>query len=275
MPRRRPAGHRRCRDPGVHYLSAVILHLDDIAGATAGQPVPLFPAGAFTTPWRALALLELEAGQRCSRRPGADQEVGYLVLRGEVSHVSGAAAGTQVAPAVLLCGVGCAHELAAGPRGTRLLQIEVACHQDRAPGRVAVAVLSAGSLRWREAIHGGGGRIATRHVWRPEDFASSWAFVDHAILSPGSSVGRHYHQHLDEAFVVLAGRGWMTIGDDTEQIGPGAVTLQAAGVGHGLFNPFPEDLGFARLAVAVPGQTFATVDLDDDLSTRRPRELTT
>ncbi len=90
------------------------------------------------------------------------------------------------------------------------------------------------------------------------------------MLSEGSSLGCHYHDHLEEAFVVLSGRGWMTIGDATVEIGAGAVTLQRANIGHGLYNPFAEELDFIRVAVSTPDETFTTVDLDDDLRERRP-----
>ena len=156
------------------------------------------------------------------------------------------------------------HSLQAGPEGAHLLCIAVAA-EGGAGGSLAVDTFATSRLPWREAIHGGGGRIGTRHLWRPEDFVSSWTFVDHAVLSAGSSLGCHYHDHLLEAFIVLSGHGWMTIGDDTVEITAGTVTLQRANTAHGLYNPFADDLDFIRVAIATPGETFTTIDLDDDL----------
>ena len=62
----------------------------------------------------------------------------------------------------------------------------------------------------------------------------------------------------------------MTMGDSTFEVGPGSVTFQPVGVGHGLYNPFEEELDFVRLAVGIPGETFTTIDLDSDLRDRRP-----
>ena len=56
----------------------------------------------------------------------------------------------------------------------------------------------------------------------------------------------------------------------TVEIGAGAVTLQRANIGHGLYNPFAEELDFIRVAVSTPDETFTTIDLDDDLRERRP-----
>ena len=52
----------------------------------------------------------------------------------------------------------------------------------------------------------------------PEDFHSTWTFLDHAILSAGGSVGYHYHDALEECFVVLRGCGLMTIDDNTFEV---------------------------------------------------------
>jgi mannose-6-phosphate isomerase-like protein (cupin superfamily) len=246
----------------------MITHVDGRAGAvTAGRPQSLFPELASTC-WRRFELLQLSPGAVLTVVP-ADEEVGYLVLSGAMAVEQSAHRIEAQAPAAVRCAVTVPHSLQAGPQGARLLCIAVDA-EGRSGGALAMAVFAASRLPWREAIHGGGGRIGTRHLWRPEDFVSSWTFVDHAVLSAGSSLGCHYHDHLQEAFVVLSGRGWMTIGDDTVEITAGTVTLQRANIAHGLYNPFDDDLDFIRVAIATPGETFTTIDLDDDLRLRRP-----
>lgn len=126
------------------------------------------------------------------------------------------------------------------------------------------------ALEWRDAIHGGCGQIATRHVLSPEDFYSDWTFLDHAILALDSSVGYHYHDALEESFVVLRGTGWMTIADETFAVRPGSVTWQGIGQGHGIYNPGPEKLEFMRIAVKQIYEEYTTIDLHDDLSARKP-----
>lgn len=263
----------------------MLAHLDAAAAtATTGIPQPLFPQPAFTTAWRELAVLELAPAQRFTGPQSTTTEIGYLVVAGGVEvrgvdvcgvDVCRGGARTVVAPAAVLCGLGCEHELLAAEEGARVIVIGVhlGVHlEDEIDDHQAFLydTFDPARLQWRDAIHGGGGRIATRHLWRPQDFASSWTFVDHAILSQDSSLGHHHHDFLDEVFVVLAGRGWMTIGGQTHEIGPGSVTFQAPGQGHGLYNPFPAELDFVRVAVAAAGETFTTIDLDDDLRRRRP-----
>lgn len=136
--------------------------------------------------------------------------------------------------------------------------------------QLKAGTFDAQALKWRDAIHGGCGQIATRHVLSPEDFYSDWTFLDHAILAPDSSVGYHYHDGLEESFVVLRGTGWMTIADETFAVRPGSVTWQGIGQGHGIYNPGPEELEFVRIAVKQARKAYTTIDLHDDLSARKP-----
>ena len=249
----------------------MITHVDSrAAAAPADQPRSLFAQLGGNTSWRRFELLALRPSVAHEATAGGD-EVGYLVLAGGMDVVQRPERITVQAPAAVRCAVATPHTLVATAAGARLLRIAVDA-AGAVGGCLVTDAFAREKLPWRDAIHGGGGRIGTRHLWGPGDFVSSWTFVDHAVLSQGSSLGFHYHDHLEEAFVVLAGRGWMTVGDDTVEIDAGTVTLQRANVGHGLYNPFAEDLDFIRIAVATPGETFTTIDLDDDLRARRPSQ---
>ena len=59
-------------------------------------------------------------------------------------------------------------------------------------------------------------------------------------------MGYHYHDALEESFVVLSGEGLVTIDDETFAVGQGSVTWQGIGQGHGIYNPGPEELEFVR-----------------------------
>jgi mannose-6-phosphate isomerase-like protein (cupin superfamily) len=240
---------------------------DTSAGAS------VLPGIDFRTPWQGLDLLELDSGARAG---GADaREEGWILLEGAVELV--AADGTVVdqsaAPAALTsgCGLGLRHSVRySGNTPARLLYapVKVAPQTNKPQGRVAA--ITAESLKWRDAIHGGIGCIATRHIWNPDDFCSTWTYIDHAVLAADSSVGYHYHDALEECFIVLAGDGLMTIDGNTFAVGPGSVTWQGIGQDHGIYNPGPDPLDFLRLAVALPGETVTTIDRHDDLQTRRP-----
>lgn len=239
--------------------------------AAAAEPVPLLPPDRLTTPWASLTAVELPPGAAGPADRAGDCEVGHVLLSGELEYCGHGQGLSLRAPAVLVCGAAPEPSLCnPGPAAARYLTATVELAAPAVPCPPAVQAVDAAALKWRDAIHGGTGRLATRHLWRPEDLASAWAFIDHAVLGADASVGYHYHDALEEAFVVLAGRGRMTIADRTFGVGPGSVTFQGIGEGHGIYNPGPEHLAFLRLAVALPGEAFTTIDLHDDLRARQP-----
>ena len=238
----------------------VVLNRSAEPGAGA---IRLFGEDCFATPWRRLEYIELPSGAPfCSE--GAGEERALVVLQGGI-EVEGI--GDLDANRVLLCG-----EFAAVNRDDQpvcLLHAVVAIGAEARPRTAIVTeTVDAKKLGWRPALHGGAGRIATRHIWGPEDFSSTFTFLDHAILESGASVGYHYHQALEESFFVLRGRGLMTIDDNTFEVGPDSVTRQGIGQGHGIFNPHGEHLEFLRIAVARAEEAYSTVDLHDDLTGR-------
>ena len=205
------------------------MHLTDLGTpAASGRPEPLFPAVAFVTPWRRLQRLSLPPATSCAV-PAAcpDSEHGLLLLAGQVEVQTRApdAALTAVlgpAPAWLVGQLGSEFlATSRGPNAALLVHLEVAAGAQRRRS-AAVGSFAAAALAWRPAIHGGRGQVATRHVLPPSRFASALTFLDHARLGPDSSLGLHYHDALEESFVVLGGHGYLTAGTHTRAVGPGA-----------------------------------------------------
>ena len=240
--------------------------------ATLASSRPVFPGATFATPWRTFDLVKLPPEEAAEARD-EDCEQGFLVLKGEASFEGPGGVTAAAAGATVLAGG--ASRLRATERGCTALSIGVDMPDAPPPGHLRVDSVDAGKLTRRPSIHGGGGEIATRHIWGPGDFFSSWTFLDHAILSPGSAVGYHYHEALEECFVILQGRGFMTIDEDTFTVGPGSATYQGIGKGHGIYNPDSVPLNFLRIAVAMPGEEVATIDIEEDLSARAPADQPT
>ena len=60
----------------------------------------------------------------------------------------------------------------------------------------------------------------------------------------------HTHCDRDKVYVVLSGRGEITIAEETANVGPGDVAVAPAGVVHAVRNPGPDRL--VLLAVLGP-----------------------
>ena len=63
-----------------------------------------------------------------------------------------------------------------------------------------------------QELHGGTGTVRYRRVLQPEVFSTNWAYIDHLLLPPGSSVGRHRHEGVEEVFYVMKGTGSFRLG---------------------------------------------------------------
>ena len=237
---------------------------------------PVFAGLRPETPWSAFDYWVLAPEEPFPvAGTGMPCEQGYVFTGGPVElSVGQQRVESGAGPGFIVEPTGCAHELKnLTDASVNVLSVRVATdvnsetQQELQP---QTGTFDEQALTWRDAIHGGCGQIATRHVLSPDDFNSDWTFLDHAILGAGGSVGYHYHDFLEESFVVLKGQGLMTIDDETFAVRPGSVTWQGIGQGHGIYNPGPEKLEFVRIAVKQADEEYTTIDLHDDLSARKP-----
>jgi mannose-6-phosphate isomerase-like protein (cupin superfamily) len=250
------------------------MQLQPLASAGAGTAEVLLSGPQFRSAWHQFLRIILEPGaSHCPEAVGRS-EIGYISLAGNVTFQNDEFAVAVESPAVLKCPASSEYRIVNdGESLADLLFVSVnlsAQQEGSAKPSFDIEAVDAAMLRgWHAAIHGGCGQIATRHIWSPADFASSWTFLDHAVLASRSSVGYHHHGGLEEAFVILSGSGLMTIEGETFEVEPGSVTFQGIEQAHGIYNPGDESLAFLRIAIGVPGEEFTTIDLDDDLASRR------
>ena len=73
-------------------------------------------------------------------------------------------------------------------------------------------------------------------------------------FEPGQTHEPHAHCDRDKLYVVMQGRGELTIGDETQSVGPGDVALAPADIVHSLSNPGPERLVVLVVMAPAPGK---------------------
>jgi mannose-6-phosphate isomerase-like protein (cupin superfamily) len=68
---------------------------------------------------------------------------------------------------------------------------------------------------------GGQGTVQYRRALDADVFLTDWAYVDHILISPGASIGQHYHKGVEEIFYVLNGDGQVQVNAETAPIHKG------------------------------------------------------
>jgi mannose-6-phosphate isomerase-like protein (cupin superfamily) len=93
-----------------------------------------------------------------------------------------------------------------------------------------------------EASHEGQGTIKNVSLYGADDFSTDLRFVIYSELKPGTSIGYHTHGDNEEVYVILEGRGVMTVNGQAREVGAGDVILNKPHWSHGLENSSETDL---------------------------------
>ena len=101
----------------------------------------------------------------------------------------------------------------------------------------------------RVRAHGGAREISFSRVVKRD--GGPLRFIDLSVLGPGADIGRHTHEKdNEELYVVVSGRGRMTLDGEVFEVGPGDVILNRPGGTHGLENVGEGELRIVVVEVA-------------------------
>lgn len=96
--------------------------------------------------------------------------------------------------------------------------------------------LEKAQLKPVDRMLGGTGTVQYRRALPPEVFYTNWSYVDHLVIPPGASLGRHRHEGVEEFFYVIDGEGTAQVGDESAAIRKGDAVPVFLNEAHGFEN---------------------------------------
>ena len=141
------------------------------------------------------------------------------------------------------------------------------------------------TYRSSPAVHGGAGTMSFTSLLNRGAVTPEFNFLHRGVIPAGAGIGHHFHNVVEEMFVILDGEAQFTIDGRTATVKGPAGVLCRAGHSHAIYNPGPApvqwmnlnvssvagvydnfDLGDARVGAALdPIPTFITMRLDKSL----------
>ncbi len=97
--------------------------------------------------------------------------------------------------------------------------------------------------------------------------------VNWSRLPAGQSFARHYHEDMQELFVVMSGEVEMTAGNETVHLRRGDAVIVERGEIHQMCNAGDDDVEYLAIGLApdTGGQTVIVPDTDATVAKKHPR----
>ena len=119
------------------------------------------------------------------------------------------------------------------------------------------------TFRASPAVHGGAGSMSFTALLNRGALTPEFNFLHRGVIPAGSGIGHHFHNVVEEMFVILDGEAQFTIDGRTASVKGPAGVLCRTGHSHAIYNPGPAPVQWMNLNVSLVAGVYDNFDLGD------------
>src|SRR5688500_11316021 len=150
--------------------------------------------------------------------------------------------------------------LAIGVAGAPLVRAQVTA-QEALSKRIVHTDPSA--FRQSPAVHGGAGSMGFASLLNRGAVTPEFNFLHRGVIPPGAGIGHHFHNVVEEMFVILDGEAQFTIDGRTATVKGPAGVICRAGHSHAIYNAGSTPVQWMNLNVSLNAGVYDAFDLGD------------
>ena len=115
-----------------------------------------------------------------------------------------------------------------------------------------------------KAVHQGAGELDFQSLFGSEDFSTNLIFLHRGVIPPKGGIGHHFHNQMEEMFVIFTGEAQFTIDGRTSVLQAPAGAPCRMGRSHAIYNPGTTPVEWMNIAVGSTKGKYDAFDLGDD-----------
>jgi mannose-6-phosphate isomerase-like protein (cupin superfamily) len=120
-----------------------------------------------------------------------------------------------------------------------------------------------GTFRMSPAVHGGAGSMGFTSLLNRGAVTPEFNFLHRGVIPPGAGIGHHFHNTVEEMFVILDGEAQFTIDGRTATVKGPAGVICRTGHSHAIYNASSTPVQWMNLNVSLTAGVYDAFDLGD------------
>ncbi len=137
--------------------------------------------------------------------------------------------------------------------------------QQAAPAPLASRIVHTdpATFRMSPAVHGGANSMGFTALLNRGAVTPEFNFLHRGVIPPGAGIGHHFHNMVEEMFVILDGEAQFTIDGRTSTVKGPAGVICRAGHSHAIYNASSTPVQWMNLNVSMIAGVYDAFDLGD------------